>query len=52
MCGRTLRHPLQRGGCSCTGPMVVDRDEGTDLDGKIFIEGTQEWPLKTLKSGS
>ena len=51
-CHGTLCHPLWRGGCLCTGPTAVDRDEGTNLDGKIFIEGTQAWSLKTLKSGS
>ena len=27
---QTLCHPLQRGGFSCTGPMAVDRDKGTN----------------------
>ena len=28
---QALCHPLQRGGFSCTGPMVVDKDKSTSL---------------------
>ena len=45
--------PLHRGSCSCTGPMAVDKDEGTDCNVEIFIKGTQVWSMKTLlKYGS
>ena len=29
--------PLHGGSCSCTGPMVVDKDEGIGCDIDMFI---------------
>ena len=44
---------LAEGGCSCTGPTVVDRDEGTNWmvkyllrDPDMVLQNSQEWLLR------
>ena len=53
ICCRFIASPCIGVAASCTGPTVVDKDEGADCNVEIFIKGTQVWSMKTLlKYGS